>query len=90
LYNVYEEEIFSKRVLVQEDSLNITTLGAFDSTSTKIITAEMKGTEMGSFLDLSCLQKGDTCENSNLIYISITQGCYQKYLAHLNYSCASN
>jgi len=46
LYNVYEEEIFSKRVLVQEDSLNITTLGAFDSTSTKIITAEMKGTEI--------------------------------------------
>jgi len=41
-----KEEIFSKRVLVQEASLNITTLGAFDSTSTKIITAEMKGTEI--------------------------------------------
>jgi len=46
LYNVCKEEIFSKRVLVQEASLNITTLGAFDSTSTKIITAEMKGTEI--------------------------------------------
>jgi len=46
LYNVYKEEIFSKRVLVQEASLNSTTPGAFVFTSTKIITAEMKGTEI--------------------------------------------